>query len=116
MVKEAIKTIPGRLWNSEEKIWTVPDNRRARKQLLEALNDTGLFNVYDGSRVQMSAESPLEVATPRIADTGNVVLRQYTVALTARHYSERTKVRLDQTSLLPHVPPFLCHPFNRKWL
>ena len=171
VVKEAIKTIPGRLWNSEEKIWTVPDNRHARKELMEALYNTGFFNVYDGSRAQIGADTPriaetqvdadtprigadtpriagtqvdantpqrartlvgantpqrartlvgantprigadtpriartlvgadtpriaetqVDANTPRNHDTENVALTRYKVALTARHYSERTK-------------------------
>lgn len=75
LVVDAIRTVPGRLWDPQTKIWTVPDKPGSAAMLLEALYLTGLFNYQ---------------APATAASSSPVVLKRYQDALEAAHYSQRT--------------------------
>jgi len=98
-VVEAIKKVPGHQWNPEQKQWLVPDTPDSASLLAQALRDTGLFktqeigiteaqNGQDGQNEQIEQyEEPLfDEPEPQ-----GTLVQRYRDALTARHYSERTK-------------------------
>jgi len=68
----AIKSLPRRQWDAEEKVWLIPDTQEDSNLLLNALFDSKLFN--DENRPS---------AIKLIQDT-------YKEALESRHYSPRT--------------------------
>ncbi len=86
-VLNAVRNIPGRWWNNDEKLWLIPDNKAAANQLLQNIYATGLFN---------AAEDFAEKAclTPPTFREKSIASQIKTIhdALTARHYSEHTKI------------------------
>ena len=41
---DAVRNVPGRRWNNEEKLWLIPDSQAAVNELLGNIFATGLFN------------------------------------------------------------------------
>ena len=84
---DAVRGVPGRVWNNEEKLWLIPDNKAAIVQLLSNIYATGLFiaeeklETQSPSRVALQSESYIDYQ-----------IRKINEALTARHYSEHTKI------------------------
>ena len=86
LMLEAVRNVPGRIWNDEEKLWLIPHNKFAARQLLNNIHSTELFNV----------EEKTEPISPYLAAKQNETYIDYQIrkineALTARHYSEHTK-------------------------
>ncbi len=82
---DAIRSVPGRQWESAEKIWTVPDTPTIRKQLRDALIKSGQCHhepVFppESSAAMKQPESDMHGAA-----------EQYTNTLKAFHYSDRTR-------------------------
>ncbi|MBO4858884.1 MAG: integron integrase [Treponema sp.] len=80
----AVRNVPGRRWDSDRKIWLIPDNQKAVDQLLKNIFETGLFNLpqrdFEKTAASRSQDSII-----------NSEIRKLTEALTVRHYSEHTK-------------------------
>ena len=86
-VLDAVRNIPGRWWNNDEKIWLIPDNKTAANQLLQNIYATGLFNV-DKNFTEKACLTPPTSREKYIASQ----IKKINEALTARHYSEHTKI------------------------
>lgn len=86
---DAIRKISGRIWNSENKIWLIPNTKKATQELLENLYNTGLFNYEDEeANKKESRETVFQEQTYLQKEIQN--LRS---ALKVRHYSELTSKR-----------------------
>jgi hypothetical protein len=44
---EAIRAVVGRRWNSEERCWSIPADRRSANTLIARLRDTGMFSIAE---------------------------------------------------------------------
>ena len=82
-VLNAVRKIPGRSWNSKQKLWLLPDNQNSADLLLSNLHQTGLFNA-DVPQKQSEQKPPL--AQRSQSDD----LKKLKELLAARHYSPRT--------------------------
>ena len=76
----AVRSVPGRVWNNREKLWILPAGRRTNEILLLNLYQTGLFNIGD-SQVQDGSFYDA---------TYGAELQNLCNQLAARHYSKRT--------------------------
>jgi len=83
---QAVRTLPGRRWNNDEKFWLIPDNKAAVNQLMKNIYATGLFNVKETTGPKSS--SPSIKSDQRFIASQ---IQKINEALTARHYSEHTK-------------------------
>ena len=84
---EAVRTISGRKWNKDSKVWLIPNTGTNVNQLLENIFTTGLFNVEE-TTVQKSSTTSIKTDERFIASQ----IQKIKEALTARHYSEHTKI------------------------
>lgn len=84
---EAVRTISGRKWNKDSKVWLIPNTGANVNQLLENIFVTGLFNVEE-TTVQKSSTPSIKTDERFIASQ----IQKINEALTARHYSEHTKI------------------------
>lgn len=84
---DAVRSLPGRIWNSKEKLWLIPNNRAAASQLLSNFFETGLFNAEEKIEAQVHPRTMLQNQTYI-----DYQIRKINEALTARHYSEHTKI------------------------
>ena len=84
---EAVRTISGRKWNKDSKGWLIPNTGANVNQLLENIFATGLFNVEE-TTVQKSSTPSIKTDEIFIASQ----IQKIKEALTARHYSEHTKI------------------------
>ena len=75
-ILNAVRTVPNRIWNNEQKIWLVPSNQNAMNLLLENIYGTNLFNFEDESYSLPKPESFLDSE-----------LNKLDSALKVRHYS-----------------------------
>ena len=85
-VLNAVKSIPGRKWNGEEKIWLLPNNKNTVDMLLQNLYETGLFNIEQEDE-GFSETMPVKSAADEKID---LELKKLQEALTVRHYSACT--------------------------
>ncbi len=83
---DAVRNVPGRRWNNEEKLWLIPDIKEAANELLGNIYATGLFNNEEKTDIKTSTR--VTISTEYIA----LQIRKINEALTARHYSEHTKI------------------------
>jgi len=74
---DAVKAIPGRSWNPEKKVWTLPDTQEHVDRLLDSLWASGLFTVHDDA---LDPDLSMVALMDRLGQ-----------ALRARHYSPRTE-------------------------
>ncbi|HWR10473.1 MAG TPA: integron integrase [Rectinemataceae bacterium] len=89
----AVYRIPGSHWNKVNKAIHLPANQSNVGQLLRILYNTGLFSDIEiDSQAKLKPEDlfvePCHKAAP---DACASPLRRYLMALSARHYSDRTK-------------------------
>ncbi len=84
---DAVRKVPGRIWNSKEKLWLIPNNRAAASQLLSNFFETGLFNAEEKIETQVHPRAMPQNQTYIVYQ-----IRKINEALTARHYSEHTKI------------------------
>lgn len=84
---DAVRSVPGRRWNNDEKLWLIPNNKVASNELLRNIYATGLFNVEEMSVIHPPAQSAM--SGEKYIDHQ---IRKINEALTARHYSEHTKI------------------------
>ena len=82
---DAVRKVPGRRWNNDEKLWLIPDKKAAVNELLGNIFVTGMFNAEE--RMETSPKTPVAISTEYIARQ----IRKINEALTTRHYSEHTK-------------------------
>ena len=83
---DAVRSVPGRRWNNDSKLWLIPDTKAAANELLGNIYKTGLFN--DTGKVEIKTSVANETSTEFIARQ----VRKINETLTARHYSEHTKI------------------------
>mgnify|MGYP002625598737 CR=1 FL=1 len=86
-VLNAVRAVPNRKWNNEQKLWLIPNNQVSKNTLLENLYKTGEFNFYnaESTRNQNNQKSNF-VNLPK----ENPELQKLKDALLVRHYSPRT--------------------------
>lgn len=78
-VKNAIKKVPGRIWDDKDRVWIIPSSQSAINILLENLYETKIFSYMT------------ECAEPKPEGDGvNSALEKMKEILTARHYSKNT--------------------------
>lgn len=83
---DAVRNVPGRRWNNDSKLWLIPDTKEAANELLGNIYATGLFNDEEKAEIKTSALGT--ISTEYIERQ----IRKINEALTARHYSEHTKI------------------------
>jgi integron integrase len=113
VVIEAIRKVPGRYWDLEQKVWFFPDTQESIDQLLNAFHSTGLFNVVEiNNETRIGPEALfIEPALEKIQqgkidfvkpyreakpDLWAPFIQAYHAALLARHYSDRTIESYEQ--------------------
>ena len=84
---DAVRKVPGRIWNQEKRLWLIPCNKTAASQLLSNIYATGLFNTEEKIEAQVHPR-----AMPQNQTYIDYQIRKINEALTARHYSEHTKI------------------------
>ncbi len=84
---DAVRSVQGRIWNSKKKLWLIPNNMAAASQLLSKFFETGLFNAEEKIEAQVHPR-----AIPQNQTYIDYQIRKINEALTARHYSEHTKI------------------------
>ena len=84
---DAVRSVPGRIWNTEERLWLIPNNKAADIQLLNNIFETGLFNAEEKIEAHANPQ-----AVPQKQTYIDNQIRKINEALTARHYSEHTKI------------------------
>ncbi|MBE6354251.1 integron integrase [Treponema sp.] len=85
-VLNAVRTVPGRKWNQEKRIWIFNDCQENLNIFLEALYETGLFNLESTGTGNVSA------FTLEVQDVKKKLEKMHSL-LKARHYSIRTQER-----------------------
>lgn len=95
---EAVRNIPGRRWNNDEKNWLLPHNQTVVNQLLKNLYTTGLFNAEEKEEKHFCTDTTEPPREKYIASQ----IRKVKETLTTRHYSEHTK-----TSYIKWIEDFL---------
>lgn len=86
---QAVRTLPGRRWNNDEKFWLIPDNKAAVNQLLQNIYATGLFNADEKKEEKHICTAPEKRSSEKYITSQICKIKE---ALTARHYSEHTKI------------------------
>ena len=54
---DAVRSVPGRIWNQEKRLWLIPYNKTAASQLLNNIYTTGLYNVDEKSEYTPDCQS-----------------------------------------------------------
>ena len=80
---DAVREVPLRKWQNEQKIWLIPNNAKAKEILLENLYNTGDFT-YEEQETEPSANSQ------PYSDIKISEILKLTNCLKAHHYSPRT--------------------------
>ena len=52
---DAVRSVQGRIWNQEKRLWLIPYNKTAASQLLNNIYTTGLYNVDEKSEYTQSS-------------------------------------------------------------
>ena len=81
-VLDAVRSVKGRRWNEDKKVWLIPDTRESFDALLNSLYGTGLFT----ANVPASVPKEAEEARPAKDD-----LQKLRTILRAKRYSPRTQ-------------------------
>ena len=84
---DAVRKVPGRIWNQEKRLWLIPCNKTVASQLLSNIYATGLFNTEEKIEAQVHPR-----AMPQNQTYIDYQIRKINEALTARHYSEHTRI------------------------
>lgn len=105
---DAMKKIPQHSWDPKSKVWHFPNTQIHIDLILNALYNTGLFTareidsktligpktLFIDSKDEAAPKPPSEFIEPyreAAPDSQAMLLQRYRVAITARHYSGRTK-------------------------
>ena len=118
-VLDAVRSVKGRRWNEDKKVWLIPDTRESFDALLNSLYGTGLFT----ANVPASVPKEAEEARPAKDD-----LQKLRTILQAKRYSPRTQecyerwtkdfLRLygncGERLCLKHINGFLSHLAVKK--
>lgn len=88
-VLNAIRNIPGRWWNKEEKIWLIPNRNKILNLLLKNLYETEEFNAEEIKEYKNDYPNIQESNEQKI----NYQIKKMNEALKVRHYSEHTIIR-----------------------
>ncbi|MBR1911524.1 MAG: phage integrase N-terminal SAM-like domain-containing protein [Treponema sp.] len=78
----AVRSVPGRIWNGKEKLWLIPNKKESQNILLENLYAIQLFNVEHVEKNEAAGSKGMN----NFGDETEK-LRQ---ALVAKHYSQHT--------------------------
>ncbi|HAP44592.1 MAG TPA: integron integrase [Spirochaetaceae bacterium] len=93
-LKQAIKQVPDRLWDIDQKVWLVPATNWHNRILLQVFLETGLFNcpIKSSSLVRPSPSSrpAEELSSEKKFQAIQKLLAEYSSALKTHHYSPRT--------------------------
>ena len=81
LLVDAIKQVPGRRYDSQNKIWTIPNRQLSCDILLKNLYDTAIFSVQDG----------IENTGKHCSEKSDYFVK-LDMAIESRHYSKRTKI------------------------
>ena len=79
---DAVRSVPGRRWNNDAKLWLIPDTKAAANELLRNIFVTGLFNYSSADNTKQNQKDkliPYRESLKKMEDL-----------LTVRHYSPRT--------------------------
>ena len=89
----AIKKVSGYRWDPERKAWIFPDTQGHADLVLKILYATGLFSapIVDATAKLGPNDLFIEPYREALVDTQAPFVQRYLAALTARHYSGRTK-------------------------
>ncbi|MCR5318939.1 MAG: integron integrase [Treponema sp.] len=79
----SVRSVPGRKYNHQEKIWLIPDTQKAFDTLMENLYKTGEFNY-----TQIESENSSVIQNN--ASGNSLELQKLKEILITRHYSSRT--------------------------
>ena len=85
---DAVRQVPGRIWNDELKLWMLPVRTKGKssaKYLLENLYSTGLYNINNEK-----CEKTKNNDTSSKLEQNKRLLKKMKEMLEARHYSPRT--------------------------
>jgi len=95
----AVRSVPDRIWKTEEKLWLIPDTRFARERLLENLYETELFTKKEEIGI-----TGKELSEDKDTCAGRLIceekkkeylylreqIKKLSELLQTRHYSKRT--------------------------
>lgn len=114
---QAIRTVPGRAWDPQEKVWHIPDSPECRDALARAFSITAVaitekpLRGIDGNRTQRIPvqQVPADDSDLFIDDTADegerqLLLTRYRERIQAAHYSKRTI-----QAYVRWLERFLCH-------
>lgn len=79
---DAVRKVPGRRWNNDEKLWLIPDKKTAVNELLGNIYISGLFNYSNADITKQNQKDKLAYYRGS--------LKKMEELLTVRHYSPRT--------------------------
>ena len=80
---DAVRSVPGRRWNNEKKLWLIPNNAQSKKILLENLSKTAEYKKENQAGFKKTAFSEEQ---KKIASE----IQLLEESLKAQHYSPRT--------------------------
>lgn len=80
-VLNAVRSVPGRQWNNEKKIWVLPNSKKSVEILLHNLYKTGLFNSDEEINIPHQNASEIN----RVHE-----IKKMVDLLKVRHYSKHT--------------------------
>lgn len=75
----AVRRLPKRIWNDDEKLWLVPNTLESLNELKNNIYNTGLFNIDD--------ELPKKEQRPLLSDN---LIKKMQEILKTKNYSEKT--------------------------
>jgi integron integrase len=84
----AVKAIPGRRWEPDARVWTLPDTQDCLQNFLHLLFASGTFSAPDPVDPETAPDLPVPAPAPPVPSD---LARQFDEALAARHYSPRTR-------------------------
>ena len=93
---DAVRSVPNRTYNPEQKIWLIPDNQQSADTLLRNLYETDEFNISNAGsdnsvqKPQFPNENTVNKSTPSHQNNHTHELQKLKEILITRHYSPRT--------------------------
>ncbi|MBQ7158474.1 MAG: integron integrase [Treponema sp.] len=93
---DAVRSVPNRTYNPEQKIWLIPDNQQSADTLLRNLYETDEFNISNAEsdnsvqKPQFPNENTVNKSTPSHQNNHTHELQKLKEILITRHYSPRT--------------------------
>lgn len=88
-VLNAVRAVPDRQWNNEEKIWLIPDTQSSINSLLANLYQTGLFNITPLPKNPAEQKNPPEQSVQKKSGLQKELDELKRILIT-KHYSQHT--------------------------